>query len=247
MDFSKAKTILIIALIITDLFLIFTYGIDRDNSTALKNETALISILESNEIIVDADIPGAHEEMPVLSVEYKDISKQEIDALITDADITAEKKTQQGFENAAKEFVNYLGMMSTYIYVQEVAIDQAADTARVVFACRADDFCVDGSYMICSFTGDKLTGFESHWLEPGDFSDKELETISAAVALLSFMSEKDDDREIHIKDIEMVYWVNDLYETSDAVYDTALPAWRITLEDGETVHIEAFEREGRSE
>ena len=246
MDFSKAKTILIIALIITDLFLIFTYGIDRDDSTELKNEAALISILRSNEIFVDADIPDAHDEMAVLSVEHKDISEYEINALIEDADIKAEEKTLEGYEEAAKEFVNYLGMMSVYAYVEETAIDETGDTASVSFACKASEFCVDGSYMICTFTGDELTGFESHWLEPRDFSDRELETISASVALLSFMSEKEEG-EIHINGIEMVYWVNELYETSDAVYDTALPAWRLTLEGGEVVHIEAFEREGRSE
>ena len=95
--------------------------------------------------------------------------------------------------------------------------------------------------MICTFTGEEITGFDSYWLEPGEFSAKKQETISAAAALIAYMSEKEGDEEVHISEIELVYWVNSAsYDSMEAVTDTALPTWRITLS---LIHIYRCRRE----
>lgn len=250
MDWTKAKTILIIALIVTDIFLIVTYG-GRKDEEELGNTEALIAVLESSNIYVDSgNIPDRHRNMPALAVEYKGVSQDEIDALIESTEITASDDSDGAYKEAAEDFVSYLGMMSEYIGGVKVVrepegedSDESGGGVKVVFGCEIDETKLDGSYMICTFSDRKIIGFDSYWLEPGEFSAKKQETISAAVALITYMSEREEREEVHISDIELVYWVNSAsYDSMAAVTDTALPAWRITFDDGKTVHIEAFER-----
>lgn len=251
MDWTKAKTILIIALIVTDIFLIVTYG-GRKDEEEFGNTEALIAVLESSNIYVDSgDIPDRHRNMPALAVEYKGVSQDEINALIESTETAAADDSDGAYKEAAEDFVSYLGMMSEYIGGAKVVREPAENEnsgagggeVKVVFGCEIDETKLDGSYMICTFSDRKVIDFDSYWLEPGEFSTKKQETISAAVALITYMSEREEREEVHISGIELVYWVNSAsYDSMAAVTDTALPTWRITFDDGKTVHIEAFER-----
>ena len=262
MDWTKAKTILIIALIVTDIFLIATYG-SKYNTEETRNEEALAAVLEGNNIYVDAQkIPRKHRSMPALSVEYKGVAEEDIAALIESTDIRAAGGSDEAYIEAASDFISYLGMQSEYISEAKVVraqddgsgddssetkADKSAegggDTVKVVFGCEVDKLKLDGSFMICTFTGEEITGFDSYWLEPGGFSAKKQETISAAAALIAYMSEKEGDEEVHISEIELVYWVNSAsYDSMEAVTDTALPTWRITFASGKPAYVEAFKR-----
>jgi len=223
MDWTKAKTILIIALIITDIFLIATYG-GKHNTEESGNEEALAAVLKSSNIYVDAEkIPKKHR------------SK-------------SEDESDKAYIEAAGDFISYLGMNSEYISDAQIVRKPAdrengGETVKVVFGCEVDKLKLDGSFMVCTFTGGEIVGFDSYWLEPGEFSAKKQETISAAAALISYMAEKEGTEEVRISDIELVYWVNSAsYDSMEAVTDTALPTWRITFENGESVYIEAFGR-----
>ena len=70
MNWSKAKTILIAALLITDLFLIFTYGSFGFGGGEFKDYKALSEFLAQKNIYVDADIiPKEHKDMAVQFVQ----------------------------------------------------------------------------------------------------------------------------------------------------------------------------------
>jgi regulatory protein YycI of two-component signal transduction system YycFG len=72
MDWSKAKTILILALIFTDLLLIATYGEFDFKSGSFNDSRALSEFLAQKNIYVDEDlIPLKHRAMPVLYVSGK--------------------------------------------------------------------------------------------------------------------------------------------------------------------------------
>ena len=115
MDWTKAKTILIIALIVTDIFLIATYG-SKYNAEETGNEEALAAVLEGNNIYVDAQkIPRKHRSMPALSVEYKGVAEEDIAALIESTDIRAAGGSDEAYIEAASDFISYLGMQSEYI------------------------------------------------------------------------------------------------------------------------------------
>ena len=92
MDWTKAKTILIIALIITDIFLIATY-VQKDDNGELRNEKALLSVLEENQIFIGIErIPEKHEDMPTLSAEYRSVTQEEVEALIESTDFSSGRK-----------------------------------------------------------------------------------------------------------------------------------------------------------
>ena len=70
MNWAKAKTILIIALIITDVFLIFTYGKFGAGNDEFKDHKALSEFLAQKNIFVDTEaIPSKHQDMAVVFVQ----------------------------------------------------------------------------------------------------------------------------------------------------------------------------------
>ena len=75
MDWSKAKNILIMAFIVTNIFLAYAlFSIDQDNQ-ALKVDDEFISevkgILKSENIKIDSNIPNEIPSLPTVSLEYE--------------------------------------------------------------------------------------------------------------------------------------------------------------------------------
>ena len=63
MDWTKAKTILIVALIGTNIFLVFTFGFNESTQKAPNIREALVSVLSNNNITLTADIPEKQGEL----------------------------------------------------------------------------------------------------------------------------------------------------------------------------------------
>lgn len=252
MDWAKAKTILIIALIITDIFLLYNYVSSHRGGGEIDNTEMLISVLEESGISV-TDIPDEHSDMPALQVRHIEPVDEEVKSLIESAGIRVDNSDKDNLEDAyieaASDFVEYLGMMSDYAVPEYVVL---SDTGRnnsfphadreVVFRCVRNNYELSGSNMICVFDDGELTGFESNWFEPVEFSGSKLPTISASFALISYMTDKPENEEVTIEEMEMVYWVReDSYEGESVIADTALPAWKMTLADGREIFIDAIE------
>lgn len=244
MDWSKAKTILIIALIITNTFLLGNYLRGSRDTGEIDNTETLVAMLNDNGISV-SEIPKEHKSVPSLTVRYETPTKEEVEALLESAGITADVSGRAGdkekaYTEAAEDFVSYLGMMSEYA---EPRYYEENGEAVVEFECLRNDYKVDGSFMRCTFAGEMLSGFESYWLEPVEFSNRKLSTISASVALISFMTERGDGEPVTVENVEMVYWIDaEMFDPDTMVEDTALPAWKLTLSGGEAVYIDAIER-----
>lgn len=247
MDWSKAKTILIIALIITNAFLITNYLKGSGDTGEIDNTEMLISMLEDSNIYV-GDIPKEHKSMPPLSVHYVASDSRETEALLESTEIKVdiskagdEDDKAKAYIEAANDFVSYLGMMSEY--AEPRFFEEGENDAVVEFECIRSDYKVDGSYMRCMFKDGKLCAFESNWLEPVEFSNRKLPTISASAALISFMTEREDSEPITVEKTEMVYWIDaDTFDTETMIEDTALPAWKIEFSDGTAVYIDAAAR-----
>ncbi len=222
--------------------MIATY-VQKDDNGELRNEKALLSVLEENQIFIGIErIPEKHEDMPTLSAEYRSVTQEEVEALIESTDLAAAENTEEAYIAAAEEFVSYLGLMSSY--AEASTVKQLDDgTMLVTFSCIVDGTEFDGNDINCIFKERKVIGIDSFWLEPMEFSDKKMETISASVALITFMSQREEQEPVTVTGMELVYWIDyDFYEGYETVTDTALPAWRIQFSSGETVYIQAFER-----
>ena len=108
MDWTKAKTILIVALLATNLFLILTYGLDRLEPEREKRD-ALLTILENNQIALEGEIPGTPGKIPLLYVEYSGITREILQEQIrkksyrTPAGKTGEEEIVKAGENIIRD------------------------------------------------------------------------------------------------------------------------------------------------
>jgi len=83
MNWSRAKTILIAALIITNAFLLVTYGDFNFNSDEFRDHKALSEFLAQKNIFVDAEIiPKENRDMPVLFVQNLEIDHDKINSAL---------------------------------------------------------------------------------------------------------------------------------------------------------------------
>ena len=81
MDWSKAKTILIIALIITNIILGYSLYIDQrivDETLSADFVDKVVAQLENRNIKIDTDIPRKNPEINSLSVEYEKIDIEDL-------------------------------------------------------------------------------------------------------------------------------------------------------------------------
>lgn len=242
MDWTKAKTILIIALIVTDFFLIGACMRKEDNRE-LKNETALLHVLEENEIYVDLPrIPEKHGDMSTLSVEHRTVSEAEKEQLLASASFQVSGTGETDYTDIGKRLLKELRLDQEEIEEKEIR-RQEDGSVEVVFGCTANGKELAGSSIDFVFRNGQLAAIDSSLFLPREFSEKKLRTISAAAALINFMAEREEHETVHIAEMHLVYWINrDSYESSEAVSDTALPAWKITLTDGRDFYIEALEK-----
>lgn len=267
MDWSKAKNILIVAFIITNIFLIYNIEKDlfNDDSIALlkeKNIEDVVEILKEKNIRVEAEVPRKILQMPVLNVEYETYDNEQIkDMLLEDGQFSTENPkilTYQNHNNKVtlpnidtkkamgegEKFIREHGFMGTDVIYSGTKYDEGK--YEVLFKQRYKGEFLEFSYMKCWVTPYGVEKFERMWLKPMDFGDNKKEIIPSTKALLKFMKDMDESlEEIVIKDISLGYWFDpsqiSLTNWENIKSGTAFPAWRITLADGEARFIVAYE------
>lgn len=259
MDWSKAKTILIIALLFTNLILLWNYDFKSDTKTPDADTEALLKVLEAQDIYLDVELPGKHADMPILSIRYQQTDKALVREKIAEANTVEPDSLDEIYVSAAEGFIKELGYDSDTMVFSEVRNGEnlpfetpkdfaAADEIenpeavckQVVFRNIFEDIPVEESYMICTYVDGKLTDFNRYWLEPVETGKRKMHTVSAASAMVTFMSEQSEKEPITVEDIRLVYWLDDAgFDAETAVSDTAFPAWKITYNGGKTTHIEA--------
>jgi len=258
MDWSKAKTIIIIALLLTNIFLVFTYGdFGKKESSGAFDEQTLIILLGDRGVELGTGIPEKPKAMQLLSVAVIHVPEEEIQALrssegsaelfdvagMLDDEVFGDIDTahvKEAYVDRARNFITALGLMSDSVVFDSIA-SKSQDGVEVVvrFKTMADDFKVEESYMECIFSQGQLVDFESNWLNPEGYSRKKVSVMDPAVALLSLVSDGDVEKaaegNVRVDSIELIYWLDS--QTADieqAVKDTAFPTWRITF-NGDSV------------
>ena len=274
MDWSKAKNVLIIAFVITNIFLIYHIQKDVFNKEVLSenNENKVkevIDILEKRNIKVKATVPVEVPELPLLEVEYITYDTEEMEQLFLEDNsseayineqlsflsnnkvlryernlegmssrITNEKQARQ----EAERFLEKYGFMgSDVIYWNNSITDKQYE---ILFKQKHKGRILEHSYMICTVSELGVIAFERMWLRPLELGNTKMDIFPAAKGLLKFMDEYGSYKEAVITDISLVYWLDllkdDFTNLENIESGTAIPAWRIELENGETSFIPAF-------
>lgn len=240
MDWTKAKTILIVVLLATNAFLLVS--ITSKGKPQNTNEVALLTILENKGIMLQAELPKKQSNMQLIHGDYLLCDEEEVNALIEAQNYLPEDADEDAYAAAAGDFIEYLGVFSENVVFDCVELER--DTARVRFKNVVDNIVLAGSYMMCTFENGKLSDFDYKWLKPTEMSPQKVETVSAAVALMS-LTRPEDFEIITVTGIEMIYWIPDTdtdIDVGNAISDTAFPTWRITTEEAGEFFVEAVQR-----
>jgi len=240
MDWAKAKTILIIALLATNLFLIASMGLG-DNPKS-SNEEALLRILEERNIYVEGDIPEYRDSLPILRGEYIRCDEEETALMMSLQPVLPVGATDEEYEEAACDFLEYMGLLDENVVFD--CIEKDGSKTTVIFKNEVLEMTLQGSIMSCIFENGKMKDFEYLWLDQTGFSQKKAEIISPSVALMSVTNENLETAMI-IKEIEMIYWTPEMTDEEialgETLSDTAFPAWKISTADGEEFIVEAVQ------
>lgn len=238
MNWSKAKTILIIALIVTNIFLLTSHLMRHQEMSEVTNKAALSQILAERGVRLETDLPMSRGELPVVQGEYLSLDDEDVQALIETQTQTISEESDEAYREEAEEFLTYLGVMEENVTFESVK-GQTGGDVRVRFVNTIGGLDVAGNYMDCYFRRGRIERFEYFWLKPTNISQRRMETISAATALMT--ADYEQAVGMQIWDVQMVYWVPDTQEMEidSAISDTAFPAWQITTSAGEKIYVEA--------
>jgi len=237
MDWNKAKTIIIIALIMTNLFLIVNYGFKSEGQDHVSNDQVL-AFLEGKNIYIDMEIPDTHKSMPVLEVERNLPEQAKIDRQLKA--FSNRKVTHGQYQEVSDAFIKACGLMDAGVVFD--GRETLNEQVIIGYKHSRNGVAIEESYMYCIFEDGILVDFKRYWLNVIGESSKKAGIISAADALLEFMSKNELEVEIHVQSMEMIYWLDEsIYNSTQTASDTALPAWKITYNDGETTRITAID------
>lgn len=243
MDWTKAKTILIAALLATNLILIGVYGLlaSADGSTDQELETETIALLEDKGIFIKENLPPKHSDMPVLSVEYDRLDSTLLEQqLWAQIPIDENDRSRQSMLELANSFIDKCGVLTDTVELDR--IEQTGQTATVTYRNLYQGILVEDSYMICTIEGGQVVTLDRYWLRPVGFGKTKRETISASAALISIVSEKHELESIMVEKVEMVYWLDPTnYGGENTVSDTAFPTWKVTYNEDQVIYVPAYQ------
>jgi regulatory protein YycI of two-component signal transduction system YycFG len=244
MDWTKAKTILIVALIVTNLVLVFTYL--NQNKSFDSNEEEMqkvtIKLLKERNIFLETDIPKEHRKMPKLTVQYDKMDENAVDEqLKKQKGLPAGRQTKDDILAMTREFIEKCNLMTDNVTFDSYKKD--GDIVKVSYKNCINDIAIEDSNITCTVQDGKITGFERFWLKPIETSETKKNVITATAALIKFMSGNKNNEKIHVQELSLVYWVDSgSFETESPVTDTAFPAWKISYNDDKTKYIPAWEQ-----
>ena len=244
MDWTKAKSILIIALIVTNIVLIFTYVFKADAFVS-TDETILsdtIDLLNSKNIFIETTIPKKHNRMPVLTVEYDTIDQDILEEqLLNQKPLSSLDQTDTNIERMASEFIDRCNLLTENVRLD--SIENKDNNFVITYKNYINEIPIEDSYIICEISDGIVQNVKRYWLNPIEFGKTKKEVIPAVAALIKFMSENDHDEKIYVEEISLVYWLDSsAFNTDSPVSDTAFPAWKITYNHGKIMYIMAYEQ-----
>ncbi|WP_129596314.1 two-component system regulatory protein YycI [Anaerophilus nitritogenes] len=271
MDWSKAKNILIIALVVTNLFLIYNIEKDIFKESALsmvydKNIEDVVEILKEKNIKIETEVPKTILELPVLNVEYETYDEKEVGEKFhikskdtrsinivnhkilmyenLDNRIHIQNMDEQKAVHEANQFIKDYDFLDRDVVYDKTV--KTPDGYHVFFKQKYKGHFLEISYMHIVVNASGIKKFERVWLKPLQFDENKKEIIPATKALLKSMEQiKTSNEQVKIKKIDLGYWFDpsriSLTNSDNIKSGTAIPAWRFTLKDGNIVFIPAYE------
>lgn len=256
MDWSKAKTILILIFAVLNLVLYLGNLSIAETSNSVPSSSEMRKmreILKENNIVVNAKIPNDYKPMPMLLVKLKNYSKTYIDENF----LKGIKYVSNGddsfysFSNGSLEVKNgflyfqvkdekfaKMDSSEAFDYIRSFVKDKKLQEEYSVLNQHTDGdkYIVEytetynGINVDVSYMKGVISGdtfsFESTWLIPLREEKDKKEIIPPISALLKLLDVNEGSGSIVVKDIRPVYF----FSWRNADTGEAIPTWRITTE-----------------
>lgn len=232
MNWSKAKNIIIVVLIFTNIFIIsmtfLRYKNVQGDNTDIYQYTN--EILNENNIYLECELPETVGRMHALTVSYgKYDSNMAKNVMNNTPKIPKEEQTEEGYKEAADKYIEKCNYMNDNVKVSSVEISE--DKALVIYRNYYREIPLEECYMKVSFENGEITDFDRKWMKPENEGGTRIDIMPPVSALLNFMTEireeYDSEYKININDMYITYWIDSYNVNDDILYDTALPAWCI--------------------
>lgn len=241
MDWSKAKNVMIVALLLTNIFLIYACVEKYHEKTTVTDSSGFISALSQHGIELEAEIPEERGRLPVLSLSYSEPGST-MREVLRNSDfgvVSGSEKDLKVYENVANRFMEEMGFSMTDFFCGTV--QKSEEVTKVPYFPTYGGYSIYTKPLEVVFKNGKITGLEGKVAIGVPASKRRVSVISPEKALLIFMSEEaKNNKKTVIKDIELVFWANnENVDENELVLDTAFPAWRITYDDEKIRYIEA--------
>lgn len=244
MDWTKAKSILIVALIVTNLVLIATYVLQNKgfNEDDQEMQDVTIKLLEEKNIFVKTDIPKEHPRMAKLTVQYDKMDEELINSQLKEQKgLSESKQTDESLVSMTDDFLKSCGLLTENTIFDE--IERTDDGILIYYKNYIDGIAIEDSHITVAVKSGKITDVRRFWLNPVEIGSIEKEVIPAAAALIKFMSENTTGERIYVNGISLVYWLDSgSFDAESPVTDTAFPAWKITYNKDKIKYIPAWEQ-----
>ncbi len=189
MDWGRAKNILLVVLVATNIFLISVYGIryekSKENNSELYSYT--VSQMEKNNINLACEIPEHPSKLPSLTVQYGKYDSDIVNKAIKSAsDTDVRAQNDEDFVRIADDLVEECGLKTAGTAISQTVHEQ--DGAVVVeYENRYGSISLQECYMKVIFQDGKVSRLERRWVEPVEEGETKLEITEPATALLSFI------------------------------------------------------------
>ena len=297
MDWSKAKNLLIIAFILTNIFLVYNIRSEtlRHNDIQTAGSKYLDDVeqhLQDNGINIDTHIPEETVSLPMLVVKYKNFDSDKVAKTLLGKDYN--KKTEAFGSNDLKREVFSKGNKKLIIEgnkrliyknmnddeqdytLDEETVMKMGDNFLKQYKLMKDDIVLDQiyygteehidnepvykliynqtyknkflgeSYIHVYINNRGVIAVEAMLLEYEKTQQQRKKIIPATEALMKSMGIilEENEKPIFIKGIEVGYYFSPAYYTESDWKEidsgTALPSWKITIQNGKTYFIEAY-------
>lgn len=246
MDWSKAKNILIAALLITNLILgtaIYrtTTGSGGSEQEGIKQNTILL-LGEHGIYVEEEQVPERTERLPVLSVRYRTLSEESMALAINGSTIQLEPSaSEEEYCQAAEKLLRGMGLFQEYFVCEGRQED--GETYVVSYGMEFEGQYLDNSKLKVIFRDGKPVDISSSWAEPVTMGQNKKRVLPASEALVRFMTiveGENVEKPIQVDQIRLVYWLEGYTEHGGVSEDTAVPYWCIQYNGGISVHIAAY-------
>lgn len=257
MDWSRTKTVLIWAFLITNLLL--GYILYKDFLVDSKREfftqeyrKNLNLLFEKKDIKIKTELPTITQDMGPITVVYDFYTQDQLKKIFFEPE--GEYTTIDGKEIRYKgkmkfnEFNEKEAKINAEIFLEKYGftkdrylkyIQKGNDYIKVVYSGRTEEYFLDGCYIEFFIATDGNFTFKSVWFKPINDKFQKGDIITSVEALIKAYSKI--PKGSTVEEVIQGYYLDADLNSKNTTMAKAFPVWRIKYDSNKYIYIQALE------